>query len=647
MTRRAIAIGIVCVLLIAVATPYTDLVVQGTWLGLTSFPISAFFVLIVLAGALNVIPRAFGVGLATAELLAIYSMALVAAGIPSFGLTGLLIPYMAGPFYFATPENGWSETLWPLLPEWVHPPPGPTVEHLYEGLRPGMPIPWGEWVVPLAAWTVLVAGVYAVFFCLTALLRRRWVDQERLVFPLIQLPLEVADYESARAVLPGLLKSRLMWLLFAVPFIIHAVNGLHSYFPAIPDINVHQISLDSAITERPWTAIRPLRLRVLFSIIGLAFILPAELSLSLWVFYWFFLVQQVIGQALGAPMSSVQAYPVRRFVAHQMIGGILCFLVLGLTAARKHLADIWAHARVPLTGASPPASSDRREPLPYAVAVWGALGALGLIVAWGVAAGASWPVTLVLFVLYFAVQIVATRLVCEGGMLYVQHPYRPLNLVLAAVGTGALAPRTIAITALFDHLWMLDNRSPLMPSLMQSMRIADDGGIDRRRLFGMLGVSVGLAVVVSYVAYLRLMYVHGGTSLNTWFTSYYTRNLYCTWTDHLVTNGEPPQPAAFATMSVGAATMWALVALHRTCIWWPLHPIGYLMGASWPMLNYWFPIMIGWLCKSTIVRFGGHRIYRRALPGFLGLIFGEFFSAGLWSVVDLIAGVRGHQIFSF
>ncbi len=647
MTRRAIVIGIICVLLIAVATPYTDLVVQGTWLGLTSFPISAFFVLIVLAGALNVLPRAFGIGLSTAELLVIYAMALVAAGIPSFGLTGLLIPYMAGPLYFATEENRWADTLWPLLPDWLHPPAGPTVTGLYEGLRPGVPIPWGDWLGPLAAWTVLAAGVYAALFCLTALLRRRWIDDEKLVFPLIQLPIEVAQYEAAHAVLPGLLTNRIMWLFFALPFTIHTINGLHSYIPAMPAINVHEISLNAAITARPWTALKPLWLRVLFSIIGLAFILPAELSLSLWLFYFFFLGQQVAGEALGLPMPSVQAYPVRAFVAHQMIGGILCFLVLGLAAARGGLADIWAHARRPLTGEPPPRSSDRREPLPYAVALWGAVGALGLIVAWGAAAGASALVTLVLFVLFFAVHIVATRLVCEGGMLYVQHPYRPLNLILAAVGTRALAPRTIAISTLFDHLWMLDNRSPLMPSLMQSMRLADAGGIDRRRLFGALTLSVALAVVVSYVAYLRLMYVHGGTALNTWFTSYYTRNLYCTWTNHLVTSGEPAQPWAFATMGVGAATMWALVTLHRLYIWWPLHPIGYLMGASWPMLNYWFPILVGWVLKSAVVRFGGHRVYRQVLPGFLGLIFGEFLSAGLWTVVDLIAGVRGHQIFSF
>ena len=90
MTARAVVIGTVSVLLIAVGTPYSDLVMQGTWIGLTAFPISAFFLLLIIAGLLNVIPRKLGVGLKSNELLVIYAMMLVAAGIPSFGLTGLL-----------------------------------------------------------------------------------------------------------------------------------------------------------------------------------------------------------------------------------------------------------------------------------------------------------------------------------------------------------------------------------------------------------------------------------------------------------------------------------------------------------------------------------------------------------------------------
>lgn len=644
MTRRALVIGFVLVLVIGLGTPYSDLVMQGTWVGLTSFPISSFFLLLVLVTVVNVVPRRLGRGLDRSELLVIYCMMLVAAGIPSFGLTGLLIPYLAGPFYFARPENKWEDILWPNLPDWLHAPPGPVSTGLYEGLKPGAPIPWGAWVGPLLAWTVLAFSVYVVFFGLSTLLRRRWVDDEKLVFPLVHLPLAVTHYEEPAEIVPAFFRNTTMWVFFAIPFLIHAVNGLHHYYPVIPGINVHRIPLDPYIKERPWTALSPLWLRFLFSIIGLAYLLPSELSFSLWFFYFFFLIQQVIGSAVGFPMPAVQAYGTRRFVAHQMIGGILLNFVLGMVAARPRLKEIWQ--RVSGSARQDP-PIDAGEAMPYPLAFWGGLIALAAVCVWGAAAGAGFGSTLLLFVLYFAVHIVAVRLVCEGGMLYVQHPFRPLNLILAAVGSRPLGGPRIAVLALFDHLFMVDNRSPLMPGLMQSLRIADEGRIPRGRLFGALALAVLLATFTSYGSYLSLMYIHGGTKLNTWFTTHYSRNLYGTWTSYLISAGEPASPASFLTIGAGALTMWALTFLHRTYLWWPLHPIGYLMGASWPMINFWFPIFLGWLIKTAVMNLGGHKAYQKLLPGFLGLILGEFTSAGVWILIDLLAGARGHEIFSF
>jgi hypothetical protein len=661
MTPRAIIIGLLAVLLIGLATPYSDLVMRGTWIGLTAFPISAFFLLLVLVTIVNVLPRRLGVGLSTPELLVVYMMMLVAAGIPSFGLTGLLIPYMAGPLYFASPENKWEDNLLPHIPSWLHPLAGPVTTGLYEGLKPGAPIPWAAWAAPLALWTVLALSVYVVFFCLAAILRKRWVDDEKLVFPLIQLPVQMTRYEAPREVIPPFFRNGIMWFCFSIPFLVHGLNGLHFYFPTVPGINVHMIALDSYLTGKPWNALAPLWLRFLFSIIGLAYILPGELSFSLWFFYFFFLIQQVIGEAAGLPMPAVQAYPVRRFVAHQMIGGIVLYFVLGTTAAKPRLLEVWRAA----TGSGPrrtsipacpssqasrdacPTHPDSDEPLPYSLAFWGAVAGLCAICLWGSAAGAGFSYTLVLFVLYFALHIVAVRLVCEGGMLYIQHPFRPFNMVLAATGSHALGGNRLAVLGLFDHLWMLDNRSPIMPGIMQSLRLADEGNVPRRPLMGALAAAVLLAIVASYGSYLRLMYVQGGTKLNTWFTTYYARNLYGTWVSHLIADGEPATPSAFITIASGAATMFGIVFMHRTYAWWPLHPIGYLMGASWPMINFWFPIFLGWLIKTAVLHFGGPKVYQKLVPGFLGLVFAEFTAAGLWVLIDLCTGMRGHEIFSF
>ena len=61
----------------------------------------------------------------------------------------------------------------------------------------------------------------------------------------------------------------------------------------------------------------------------------------------------------------------------------------------------------------------------------------------------------------------------------------------------------------------------------------------------------------------------------------------------------------------------------------------------------WLSIFLAWLCKATILRYGGVRAYRALLPFFLGLILGEFTTACLWLFIDGAYGVEGNMIFNF
>jgi len=639
MTRRALGLGLACVAFISIATPYSDLVMRGTWVGLTALPIGAVFLLAVLVVA-NAPLRQRGVGLTGGELLTIFAMTLVAAGVASFGLTGLLIPYLAGPRYFASPENHYAEAILSHLPTWMLAPSREAAVGLYEGLAPGASIPWLAWLRPLAAWSVLVGAVYLVIFCLVALVRRPWADEEKLVFPLVALPLELATYDGPRAALPRLFADPAMWVAFLIPFALHTINGLHRYVAFSPTLNVHLIDLGQYL---PWPyndAVNPFWLRVLFSIVGLTYLLPSDVGFSLWFFYFFFLAQQVFAARLGFAMPAIQAYPVRAFVAHQMFGGILLFAGYLLWSARRHL---WQAVRVAVRRGK----ADDAEPISPAAAVWGTAAGLLAIAAWGEAAGAGGMHALALFALFFPLQLVGARLVAQAGMLYVQHPYRPLNLMLDAVGTTGVGTSRLPGLAMLDHLWMLDNRSPLMPGVLQGVQLAEAAAGARRRMARAMALAVALAVPLSVWSYLRLMYTHGGLVLNSWFTSYYANNLYSTWTTSLVLGGQEPQPLAFGTMGIGAATMLGLLTLHRTYLWWPFHPVGYLMGASWPMINFWFPVLVGWLAKWLVLHYGGARCYRRFIPAALGLIFGELCAGGLWVVVDCLTGMREHEIFSF
>jgi len=100
-------------------------------------------------------------------------------------------------------------------------------------------------------------------------------------------------------------------------------------------------------------------------------------------------------------------------------------------------------------------------------------------------------------------------------------------------------------------------------------------------------------------------------------------------------------------MALGAVFMIFLTIMRAQVFWWPFHPIGYAMGCSWPMIQLWFSIFLGWFLKYIILRYGGLRLYVKFRTFFLGMVLGEFLSGGVWLIIDFIAGKSGHRIFLF
>ncbi|MBU07859.1 MAG: hypothetical protein CME13_07800 [Gemmatimonadetes bacterium] len=146
-------------------------------------------------------------------------MWIVATAIPEFGLTQFLLPDITAIIYFATTENGWRESLLPFVAEWMIPDHRlAAVQAFYEGLPAGAPIPWDIWVRPLAYWASFILALYLAMISCMSILRRQWVDQERLIFPLVQLPLAMTQEGegSRRPLLGPLFRSPLMWP--ALPF---------------------------------------------------------------------------------------------------------------------------------------------------------------------------------------------------------------------------------------------------------------------------------------------------------------------------------------------------------------------------------------------------------------------------------------------
>jgi hypothetical protein len=97
-------------------------------------------------------------------------------------------------------------------------------------------------------------------------------------------------------------------------------------------------------------------------------------------------------------------------------------------------------------------------------------------------------------------------------------------------------------------------------------------------------------------------------------------------------------------MESGKCNPLLKVRLFCPSLWFPLHPLGYLMGLVFPVSVFWFSIFLGWLFKSIINRFGGTDSTRKVTPLFLGLALGDVAMMLFWLLVDGWQGRTGHSL---
>jgi len=642
---RAYILGLLCVVGVCVLVGYGELVasrggsIDAVLLGATHLPPGAMAGLFVLLFG-NALLRRFAprLRLTPAEVIAIYFMMVCAALVSSFGLMSVLLPALVAPNYFATPTNGWREVFYRHIPSWLLPwdPAGPEMQDVsrgfYEGLRHGEPIPWKLWLAPLAAWTILALLLFFLMACIATLLRRQWVDNERLSFPLVQLPVELASAERK-----PFLRSRAMWLGFSLPFALHLLNGLHNNFPQVPYIPV-LYNLNQYAVTLPWTQLHWTSVVVALSVVGVSYLLPLDVSFSFWFFLLFFRAQDVVAGALGFPPRDIPLYPARFHIGYQSAGAFFVVALSTLWLARPHLRTVARRISGRLQE-----DVDADEMMGYRAAFVGMVVSFALIVAWCSAAGIKPAVAaLMMLVFVFVIMVVLSRCVAEVGLLFLQPIFRPMDVWALGAPPAALGPASLTVLAFVNAGFFRDPRN-VMPEFFQSLKAADLVGARRRSVALAVALAVFAGVVAAGLIHLSIIYRYGGISLNSWFFVHNPR-MYFNEADSILKGGRPFDPSAGLWFGVGAAATTFLYVMRTRFWWWPFHPLGYAMGAAWPAMVYWSAFLTGWAAKALILRYGGAKTYARGRPFFLGLILGEFAAALFWSALVALFGVRAPSI---
>jgi hypothetical protein len=94
-------------------------------------------------------------------------------------------------------------------------------------------------------------------------------------------------------------------------------------------------------------------------------------------------------------------------------------------------------------------------------------------------------------------------------------------------------------------------------------------------------------------------------------------------------------------MAIGFGMLftWLLMMLKLRFSWWPVHPVAFPLGLSEVVQEFTPAIFVAWLIKALLLRYGGLRAHRAALPFFLGLIAGHMTFYSLQAVFCLVFGL--------
>jgi hypothetical protein len=573
-------------------------------------------------------------GLSTPEAVLLYVV--MTLSIMMLGIGGMrhLLAALGEAQYLSTPAEP-TETLTAFIPTWLAPQDRLVQSSLWEGAASGA-VPWQAWWLPMLAWTTFFLLLGGTVFCLLLLVAERWLDQERLTFPLARLPLEVLGAGLAGA----FFRNRMTWLGIAVATLLNAVNMVRGVFFGGSSYGGEVFYVNRLNLSYPWVVLGhepPLLFAIQPGLIGLGYLVTNEVAVSV-IFFTIF--SKLLGVLLATAGYRDAAIP---YAKQQAFGG---YLVIGLVmlwragvAARntRGVTPGSTEASPGLAGA--PSRSAPRWAMPGAVACFA--GTIAFLVAAGMA---PWLALTSMGVIVLSSLAYARVRADTGVPLLWARPYTTEYLAIWDVfGGRALVPpgHTLASPTIFALTSFLSRTG--FPSVsgyqVEGIHLCRRAGIGWNMIVLATVSAIGFGVLSGFVTHLVPYYAKGAIVLpgGHWglgaMRAEYARVLR---SEHAP--ADPDLQRIVATVFGGVLT--ALVSLARTR--WtglPLHPVGYLL-ANCQYGCWFFPtFIIVWITKGLLLRYGGNRAYSNLVPAFLGLALGHFLSGGLvWGILSAALG---------
>jgi len=617
-TARALLVAVFLSLLVGAWTKQAELVTLTSQISESTPPIAsilALFLLMGLAAGLTRLAHRFEsegapsalsrwcrrLTLTPGETLVVFVFVAITSAMPGVGLFRQVMPCLMVTQYFGTPQDHLAEMATHIPPQWAPNDPedarvfwegggkglsalgiervpviGPLVGGVARFFMGPTLVPWKLWLVPALLWSGYLSAYFISAFCLIALFRRHWEDDERLTFPVSSFAVEMLRPEGSLLSGKSFYRDPLVWIGFSLAIIYNVFNILKVFNPGVPALGI-SYPLGNIFTESPWNTMQGFSVFYKPEILGLGYLVPSDVLFSIWFC--------TVAGWLIRPFAKMGGYSPSGFpfVTQQAMGA---FVLLGLYFTYQARGSLAQSARHAIFGDAD--VDDTREPLSDRVGFFAAI--LGMVVVIGMPAmfGVKLWHSAMYFGIMFLVLIVYARNRSEMGFpvvwgypLYQQRP-----LMINFLGSQAFVRGnnmgSFTLLTMFSWLQRSVNQAITMVGQEAHVAAARLGG-SRRTLAKVVIAALVFGLVTALLVNLSAYYEYGGLVLSSPGGTEGGQMTQEVLGQFRAVSGwidapERPNPEKIGYTLAGSVIALLMIIGRRLWVRFPLHPGGYALA---------------------------------------------------------------------
>jgi len=604
----------------------------GIFARTTALPIAPVFLLLLMY------PLKRAHKISTPTLVSVYIIGLVMS---YYGFQDM-VTFALHPVAHVMPLLYSPEPLRAIMESWWWMPPYDVVREIIPG---GVPVNWAAWTPTILFWTLYMYTFMFFTSSLMLLLRRRWIDIERVPFPHVLATYGTVEFIQAektdkRDIRPYILG-------FIVGFAIEVQILLTYLFPWWPDVFGYKINT-TAVGCVCLPATDPLMQSIVhwgrFTKDPLAhailYLAPLDILFSFTFFTVLMIVLDQAAYVLGyhtgilttgggcrAIYDQALYWTPPFYWAYISMGGIVAIALMVMWHSRTYIADTFKAA---IQG-----RPSNGEVFSYRTIYLLILVSAIFMMTYQYFSGVTIAIALVGLLVTFLHSITDTYALGIAGCPFVHEKAVwmswPLRIIWPTPPSGYSSEWFMA-HAFIVCGWNVVPNGPVngAHTTMSVLKMGQLTKVNIRSSFLLLVISSLVAIPVMLCTRVWIYYLLGTSRVTVWGTC----SMEYMWDSSIERYAfGGPADTVFSVMFVGGLITVILSLLRARFIWWPLHPLGFAMapavGIAW--WGSWNAFVFAWVAKWITLKIGGSRLYEN-----YGVPFVAGFLAGL-ALVNVMA----------